>query len=110
MTRAEAIRRHCLDCCAGDSRLDVTLCVTFHCPLWPFRTGFSPGTAAYKSRLKLALDRRGGELDAEDYAYFMASLKSPSSKKALLAGKRRRGIPKARVGGDKPAKRDTERF
>lgn len=37
----DAIRRKCIDCCAG-SISEVRLCETIACPLWPFRMGEQP--------------------------------------------------------------------
>ena len=49
-TPTEAIRRKCLDCCAGQI-IEVRLCEATACPLWPFRAGQHPYT---KSRLQEA--------------------------------------------------------
>lgn len=38
LTRAKAIRLHCLDCCGYDAKC-VTVCDSFDCPLWGFREG-----------------------------------------------------------------------
>jgi len=38
MTRKQAIRAKCLDCCGG-SRAEVKRCANEDCPLWPFRLG-----------------------------------------------------------------------
>ena len=38
MTRKEAIRVKCLDCCAG-SRVEVRRCDNEDCSLWPYRLG-----------------------------------------------------------------------
>jgi hypothetical protein len=43
----EAIRRKCLDCCAGQI-IEVRLCEAVTCALWPFRAGRHPYT---KTRL-----------------------------------------------------------
>lgn len=37
-TRAQAVRRFCLQCMGGDS-IDVRYCTTLECPLWPYRLG-----------------------------------------------------------------------
>ena len=36
VTKGRAIRLKCLDCCAG-SEVEVRLCHTLTCPLWPYR-------------------------------------------------------------------------
>lgn len=38
MTRGDAIRARCLDCCCFQ-RTEVTKCTAYDCPLWPFRLG-----------------------------------------------------------------------
>lgn len=38
MTRAEAIKEKCLDCCCGQ-RNEVYKCTAEKCPLWRYRTG-----------------------------------------------------------------------
>ena len=38
LTRGEAIRAKCLDCCCGQSA-EVRECTARECPLWPFRMG-----------------------------------------------------------------------
>ena len=48
MSPTDAIRRECLDCCAGQV-IEVRLCEATGCPLWPFRAGQHPYT---KSRLQ----------------------------------------------------------
>ena len=50
MNRSQAIKAHCLEC-SGDSAKEVTLCVMFDCPLYPYRFGNSPGCRAYKRRM-----------------------------------------------------------
>lgn len=37
----KAIRRNCLACCGGSSRL-VAECPSAKCALWPFRSGVNP--------------------------------------------------------------------
>jgi hypothetical protein len=41
MSAQEAIRAHCLDCCAGSAD-EVRKCLALSCPSWPFRMGRSP--------------------------------------------------------------------
>lgn len=38
MTRSQAIRAKCLDCCC-QQRVEVTNCTATDCPLWRFRMG-----------------------------------------------------------------------
>lgn len=38
LTRGEAIRAKCLDCCGGEVT-EVRICHIKKCPLWPFRMG-----------------------------------------------------------------------
>lgn len=42
-TPVKAIRRKCMDCCAGSRKL-VRECHIYTCPLWPFRLGKRPKT------------------------------------------------------------------
>ena len=53
MTKMEAIKRKCLDC-AGGTRIDVTLCHVFSCPLWEYRCGCLTRSKPYKARLETA--------------------------------------------------------
>jgi hypothetical protein len=40
----QAIREHCLDCCAGSPN-EVRLCTAVRCAKWPFRMGANPWRA-----------------------------------------------------------------
>jgi len=62
MTRKEAIRAKCLDCCAG-SRVEVRRCDDEGCPLWPYRLGTH---ARIDSDVKTAAKRRGLDTISED--------------------------------------------
>ena len=42
LTKAKAIRKHCLGCCSG-SQGEVAKCAIIHCPLFPFRFGNEKG-------------------------------------------------------------------
>jgi hypothetical protein len=42
LTRSQAIRAKCLDCCCGNSA-EVRNCPITHCPLWNFRMGREVG-------------------------------------------------------------------
>lgn len=48
-TPVKAIRRKCLDCCAGSRKL-VRECHIYTCPLWPFRLGKRPETVESELR------------------------------------------------------------
>lgn len=81
MTKTKAIKLHCYDC-AGESSKEVTLCVAFECPLWPFRTGESP--AAYRRRMLKArenyaedLERLSKEDGVETSRFWQFSIKKP---------------------------------
>ena len=39
LSRSQAIRAKCLDCCAGQSK-EVKLCHLKDCPLWKYRFGY----------------------------------------------------------------------
>jgi hypothetical protein len=41
MSPLEALRAHCIDCCAGQAK-EVALCPMVDCPAWPFRMGTDP--------------------------------------------------------------------
>ena len=43
MTPIKSIRAKCVDCCCG-STLEVRLCPSQSCPLWPYRMGKRPVT------------------------------------------------------------------
>ncbi len=47
ITRGQAIREKCIDCCCG-SRYDVKLCPVNDCPLWRYRLGFEDRTIDYE--------------------------------------------------------------
>lgn len=38
LTRGQAIRMKCVDCCGG-IRAEVRKCTATECPLWPYRMG-----------------------------------------------------------------------
>jgi len=44
MSPTQALRAHCLDCCAGSPH-EVRNCTAEKCPSWPFRMGKSPWRA-----------------------------------------------------------------
>lgn len=49
LTRAEAIRMKCLDCCCYQ-RTEVKNCVAKDCPLWRFRMGKEERDEHFKPR------------------------------------------------------------
>jgi len=49
MTRAKAIRLHCLDC--GGCTKEVTLCQVFNCALWGYRFGSHYESEGPKKRM-----------------------------------------------------------
>jgi len=53
LNKSQAIRLNCLDC-SGDSPKEVTICHIAHCPLWPFRFGYSTKDKRYKKRMGAA--------------------------------------------------------
>ena len=75
MSAQEALRAHCLDCCAGSSD-EVRKCAALKCPSWPFRLGASPWKAArqlsdeqrevLRERARALAARRAGSGAAND--------------------------------------------
>ena len=55
MSRANAIKKKCLEC--SDIPKEVTLCHIVHCPLWPYRFGYSIKDKRYKPRMEAAKKR-----------------------------------------------------
>jgi len=54
LTPIKAIRAKCLDCCCGSAKA-VKFCTcdgkrSTACPLWPYRLGMRPATAARKAK------------------------------------------------------------
>ena len=49
LTRGDAIRKKCLDCCCF-SRHEVQLCISYDCVPWPYRLG------SYKQSMKYLPD------------------------------------------------------
>ena len=56
MSLIQSVRKYCLDC-AGESSKEVALCQITECPLWPYRFGVRPRTAAYKERMAQAVEK-----------------------------------------------------
>jgi hypothetical protein len=70
----QAIRAHCLDCCAGSAQ-EVAKCMALNCPSWDFRMGTSPWHKRPSDEQRQAMQERGRRLakankslrsDAED--------------------------------------------
>jgi len=61
LSKSRAIAQFCLGC-AGDSAKEVTLCHSFDCPLWEWRTGGHVSNAGYKRRMATALKNHSDEL------------------------------------------------
>ena len=53
MSLSKSVKAYCLWC--AESQKEVSLCPCFDCPLWPFRTGFGPGSGGYKRRMQAAV-------------------------------------------------------
>lgn len=51
LTRSQAIRAKCLDCCCGQAH-EVRKCSLTKCPLWSFRLGKEVGENAPKRAKK----------------------------------------------------------
>ena len=90
MNRSQAIKAHCLEC-SGDSAKEVTLCVMFDCPLYPYRFGNSPGAKAYKERMATAKRNYPSEM-----AEIFDSCVPASSKTRNL---QRNDLPDKELGG-----------
>ncbi len=59
---SKAIRKKCLDCCAGDTR-EVLECEVIKCPIWPFRFGGNPWSSKnmseeHKEKLRISIKER----------------------------------------------------
>lgn len=54
MTKANAIRKYCLEC-AGGSPGEATLCHIVDCPLWTYRFGTSINDRRFELRMKAAM-------------------------------------------------------
>ena len=61
MSPVQAIRAHCLDCCAGSTQ-EVAKCMALRCPSWPFRMGTSPWRARPSDEQRQAMRERGRRL------------------------------------------------
>lgn len=61
MSPNEAIRAHCLDCCAGSAQ-EVAKCMAQRCPSWPFRMGKNPWRKQPSSEQREAMRESGRRL------------------------------------------------
>jgi hypothetical protein len=64
MSPLQAIRAHCLDCCAYQER-EVALCPAVDCPSWPFRMGSNPWRKPPSKVRREAARRTMTELNAK---------------------------------------------
>lgn len=60
-TPLQAIRAHCLDCCAGSAR-EVAKCMAMSCPSWDFRMGTNPHRKPPSDEQRQAMQERGRRL------------------------------------------------
>ena len=93
MTKGRAIKLYCRDC-AGETSKEVTLCVVFDCPLWPYRTGSGPKSNTYRKRMETAIVNYAEDLKtmaAEGYE--IAHFYEPVRSTAVCSKK----LPRARV-------------
>lgn len=63
ITRADAIREKCIDCCAG-SPGEVRKCTMIDCALWPFRMGTNPYRSEMSPEDRKAAKKRMAEARA----------------------------------------------
>jgi hypothetical protein len=61
MSPIEALRAHCLDCCAGSAQ-EVAKCLQLRCPSWPFRMGKSRWRKPPSNEQQEAMRERGRRL------------------------------------------------
>jgi hypothetical protein len=57
----QAIRAHCLDCCAGAAQ-EVAKCMALNCPSWDFRMGANPYRKPPSDEQRQAMQERGRRL------------------------------------------------
>jgi hypothetical protein len=57
----QAIRAHCLDCCAGSAQ-EVAKCMALNCPSWDFRMGTNPYWKPPSDEQRQAMQERGRRL------------------------------------------------
>jgi hypothetical protein len=57
----QAIRAHCLDCCAGSAQ-EVAKCMALNCPSWDFRMGANPYRKPPSDEQRQAMQERGRRL------------------------------------------------
>jgi hypothetical protein len=79
----QAIREHCLDCCAGSPN-EVRLCTAVKCAKWPFRMGANPwrapiSDAQREARRRTALRTFGSRSDAVSGTGADAGTTSPAT-------------------------------
>lgn len=62
MSPVEAIRQKCLDCAIYQPS-EIRACEALKCPLWPFRAGKHPYTAAARKKAAQGASFEAGEVD-----------------------------------------------
>jgi hypothetical protein len=92
----QAIREHCLDCCAGSPN-EVRLCTAVKCAKWPFRMGSSPWRAPLTEEQMAARKEAGRRLAAKRPGKSSEADKFPPSgsgtpSAATSPGRRRHGM------------------
>ena len=93
MTKARAIKLHCRDC-AGETSKEVTLCVVFDCPLWPYRTGSGPKSNTYRKRMETAIVNYAEDLKTMAAEGYQVAKFSESIRPTAVCSKK---LPRARV-------------
>jgi hypothetical protein len=63
ISRAEAIRKNCVECCCGNAA-EVRRCHMTGCPMWPFRMGTDPYRAKQSEAQRAHSAARGRALAA----------------------------------------------
>jgi hypothetical protein len=61
MSPLQALRAHCLDCCAGSAQ-EVANCMALRCPSWPYRMGTNPYRKPPSEEQQRAMRERGRRL------------------------------------------------
>jgi len=61
MSPLQALRAHCLDCCAGSAQ-EVAKCMMLRCPSWPYRMGTNPHRKPPSDEQQQAMRERGRRL------------------------------------------------
>ena len=67
ISRGSAVRKMCLSCMGG-SPMEVRLCASAQCPLWPFRMGTDPWRAPMSEDRRQAASERFKAMHAKGAA------------------------------------------